>query len=213
MKELRRWILAIAFGYASLQAWVLSANSLNLIRQGPSAFFPPFGPKYALEWPWVVGHGASACLLLSLGPLLLARRQFPLPRPWHARLGKVYLFCAGIAILTGLPLSSHAEGGPVASLSFYSLSAVWAWASWQVYRSARSRHWTVHQRWVWFHYALAFSAVFLRIGLGTAAYLDLEVEQVAAGLAWASWQPAMLYAWKAGILGERKQSTMVEPAV
>lgn len=213
MRDIRRWLLAIASGYASLQAWVLSASSVHLIWQGPGAFLPPFGPKYALEWPWVVGHGVSACLLLALGPLLLARRQFPLPHPWHARLGKLYLGCAGIAILTGLPLSSRAEGGLAATLSFYSLSAVWTWASWQAYRTARTRQWVKHQSWMRFHYALAFSAVLLRIGLGVSAYLNLELEQVAGGLAWVSWQPAMLYAWRAGLLGKGQQTPMVEPAI
>lgn len=213
MRDVKRWLWAIAFGYASLQAWVLSASSVQLIWQGPGAFPPPFGPKYALEWPWVLGHGVSACLLLALGPLLLGRWQFPLPRPWHARLGKLYLGCAGVAILTGLPLSGRAEGGWPASLSFYCLSAIWSWATWRVYSTARARRWSRHQLWVRFHYALAFSAVFLRIGLGTAAYLDLEVEQVAGGLAWASWQPAMIYAWRVGLLGEREQAPMVEPTV
>ncbi|MBX3167108.1 MAG: DUF2306 domain-containing protein [Candidatus Eremiobacteraeota bacterium] len=213
LKAGRRWLLAIAFGYASLQAWVLSGQSLHLIWQGPGAFSPPFGPKYAGEWPWVVGHAVSACLLLSLGPLLLARWQFPLARGRHARLGKLYLGCAAVAIFTGLPLSSRAEGGLGATLSFYTLSAWWAWATWRAYQTARSRQWAKHQLWVRFHYALAFSAVWLRIGLGTAAYLDLEVEQVAGGLAWASWQPAMIYAWKGGLLSERKQPAVVEPAV
>ena len=107
----------------------------------------------------------------------------------------------------------RAEGGWLATLSFYTLSAWWALASWRAYRTARARQWGQHQRWVRFHYTLAFSAVLLRIGLGLAAYLDLEVHQVAAGLAWASWQPAMIYAWRAGLLGERKQSAMMEPAV
>jgi len=204
---------AIAFGYITLQAWVLSVQSIRLMWQGPGAFEPPFGPKYALEWGWVLGHGISACLLICLGPLLLARRQFPLGPGWHARLGKVYLLSAAVAIVTGLPLASRAEGGWLATLSFYTLSAWWSLASWQVYRTARSRQWGQHQRWVRFHYTLAFSAVFLRIGLGLAAYLDLEVHQVAAGLAWASWQPAMLYAWRAGLLSKRKQPAVMEPAV
>ena len=212
-KATTRWLLAIAFGYASLQAWVLSASSLHLIWQGPQAFPPPFGPKYAAEWSWVVVHAVSACLLLALGPLLLTRWQFPLPRGWHARLGKLYLASAALAILTGLPLSSRAEGGIPATLSFYTLSAWWGWATWRAYQTARSGQWARHQLWVRFHYALAFSAVFLRIGLGLAAYLDMEVGQVAGGLAWASWQPAMIYAWRAGILSERQQPAVVEPAI
>jgi hypothetical protein len=190
----------VAFGYATWQAWDLSVHSLYLVWQGPSAFFPPFAGKYAREWPWVVGHAVSACLLLSLGPLLLARRQFVLPRGWHARLGKLYLACAAVAIGTGLPLSARAEGGAWASLSFYALSAVWAWASWHLYRTARGKAWKQHLCWVRFHYGLAFSAVILRIGLGTAAYLDLELGQVAAPLAWLSWQPAVLYAGRVGLL-------------
>lgn len=200
---MKRWLLAVVLAYAAVQAWQLSYQSLVLIQQGPFAFFPPFGAKYATEWPWVVGHGWSACLLLSLGPLLLARRQFGLPRPWHARLGKFYLACAAVAIVTGLPLSARAEGGPAASASFFCLSAIWSWATWQALKAARSRQWARHERLVRFHYALAFSAVLLRIGLGTAAYLDIEMDRIAVGVAWASWQPAMLYGWVSGIFSRQ----------
>lgn len=191
---------------------MLSFDSMLLIGQGPQAFPPPFGPKYAGEWAWVVGHAVNACLLLVLGPLLLARRQFPLPRGCHARLGKLYLGCTVVAILTGLPLSSRAEGGLTATFSFYALSGWWAWASWRAYRTARSKQWLEHQLWVRFHYALAFSAVFLRIGLGVAAYLDLDVSQVAGGLAWASWQPAMLYAFQVGLLTPKVRLACVDAA-
>lgn len=203
LKQVRRWLLAIAFGYATLEAWSLSLHSLQMVCQGPFAFATPFGPKYAREWPWVVAHAWSACLLLSLGPLLLTRWQFPLPKGWHARLGKLYLACTAVAIGSGLPLCARAEGGHWASLSFYSLSLVWGWATVMVYRTARGRQWQQHQSWVRFHYALGFSAVLLRIGLGVAAYLDVSIEEASAGLAWASWQPAMLYAWQRGLLTPR----------
>jgi len=196
----RLWLLTVVVGYAALQAWELSFSSLLMLAQGPDAFFPPFGPKYARLWGWVVTHGVSACLLLSLGPVLLFRQYLPLPQGWHALFGKAYLALSCVAILSGIPLSIQAEGGWLASLSFLTLSVVWAWASYGVFRTARRRQFGRHQQWVWFHYALAFSAVFLRIGLGIAAYLDYEVHQVSAAVGWLSWQPALLYAWRVGLL-------------
>lgn len=199
-KSLRLWFLTVALGYATLQAWELSLSSLQLLAQGPEAFFPPFGPKYTGLWGWVVAHGVSACLLLSLGPVLLLRPVLPLPKGWHPLLGKTYLALSGLALLSGIPLSLQAEGGWPASLSFLSLSGVWAWASFGIFGTARRRQFRRHQQWVRFHYSLAFSAVFLRIGLGLAAYFDYEVGEVAALMGWLSWQPAMIYAWRVGLL-------------
>jgi len=168
---------------------------MTTVIQGPTAFLPPFGPKYAQEWPWVVVHSASACFVLSLGPILLLRGIFPLPMGWHSRLGKAYLLCTLLAIGTGLPLSARAEGGRLATASFFSMSLVWAWVSWRAYRSARLRHFQSHQKWMRFHYSLAFSAVLLRIGLSIALHYDYELNEVAGILAWISWQPALIYGW------------------
>lgn len=178
---------------------------MKLVSQGPGAFLPPFGPKYAQQWPWVVMHSASACFLLSLGPVLLLRQQLPLPGGWHSQLGKAYLVSTPLAIGSGLPLSARAEGGLLASASFLSLSLVWAWASWQAYRMARLRNFALHQNWIRFHYSLAFSAVLLRIGLSMATHYDYELQQVSGPLAWLSWQPAMLYGWSLGLLGPSAQ--------
>ena len=162
---------------------LLSWSSLTMLWQGPETFDAPFGPKYAREWNWVLAHSLSAIVVLLLGPWLLWRW------PGHRPLGKLYLICAGLAALTGIPLSLRAEGGWCGRISFLILTGLWLRAAWGAYATARRRQWKQHLQWVQVHYLLAWSAVFLRLGLGVTGYLGIPLEQVTPWLAWLSWQP------------------------
>lgn len=172
----------------------LSLLSLQMLAAGPQAFEAPFGPKYAQEWSWVCLHGLSSVVVLSLGPVLLLR----LTR-FHRRLGQVYLLCAWMAALSGLPLCLRAEGGIQARLSFLVLDSLWMVSAWQAYKAARARHWELHRNWVEVHYLLACSAAFLRIGLGLGDLLELPLQQVAGVVAWLSWQPGFWLGWRRGL--------------
>lgn len=177
-----------------LQIVALSWTSLNMLWQGPAAFDAPFGPKYATEWGWVCAHSFSAILLLLLGPWLLWRL------PGHRVLGRIYLVCAVGAALSGIPLSLRAEGGWGGRLSFLILTVLWLRAAWGAYACARRRQWKRHVDWVQVHYLLAWSAVFLRLGLGVTAELGIPVQQVAMPFAWLSWQPGFWLAYRRGLI-------------
>lgn len=177
-----------------LQILALSWTSLTMLWQGPAAFDAPFGPKYATEWGWVCAHSFSAILVLLLGPWLLWRL------PGHRVLGRVYLLCALGAALSGIPLSLRAEGGWGGRLSFLILTGLWLRAAWGAYACARRRQWKRHVDWVQVHYLLAWSAVFLRLGLGVTAELGIPLQQVAMPLAWLSWQPGFWLAYRRGLI-------------
>lgn len=176
---------------------MLSWTSITMLVQGPGAFDAPFGPKYALEWNWVLAHSLSAIVVLLLGPWLLWRW------PGHRGLGKVYLVCAALAALTGIPLSLRAEGGWVGRLSFLILTCLWLRAAWGAYASARRRIWKQHVQWVQVHYLLAWSAVFLRLGLGVTGSLGIPLQQVTPALAWLSWQPGFWLGCRSGLFWGR----------
>ncbi len=179
--------------YVGLQVIALSWSSLSMLCQGPEAFEAPFGPKYAREWSWVWAHSLSAVFVLLLGPWLLWRL------PGHRTLGKVYLVSAGVAALSGIPLSLQAEGGWAGRLSFLILTGLWLVAARGVYATARRRDWKRHVHWVEVHYLLAWSAVFLRLGLGVTASLGVPLEEVVVPLAWLSWQPGFWLGYRRGL--------------
>lgn len=182
-----------------LQVVTLSWTSLGMLGQGPEAFEAPFGPKYALEWGWVCAHSLTAILVLLLGPWLLWRL------PGHRPLGKIYLVSAGLAAFSGIPLSLQAEGGWVGRLSFLILTGLWLGAAWGAYATARRREWKRHVHWVQVHYLLAWSAVFLRLGLGVTAYLGVSLQEVTTPLAWLSWQPGFWLGYRRGLFGSGRK--------
>lgn len=184
--------------YIGVQVLWLCWTSLAMLRQGPAAFAAPFGPKYALEWGWICAHSLSAMVVLLLGPWLLWRW------PGHRALGKVYLGCGVLAGLSGIPLSLQAEGGWAARLSFLLLTGLWLRSAWGAYANARRRDFQRHVHWVQVHYLLAWSAVFLRLGLGVSEHLGLALQEVAMPLAWLSWQPGFWLAYRRGLWGGRK---------
>lgn len=173
--------------YVLLQISTLSLQSLHMLAQGPQAFAAPFGPKYAQEWGCVCVHSLSALVVLMLGPPLLLRWKIG-----HRWLGRLYLLSAVVAGLSGIPLSVRAEGSPA---SFLILSLLWLRAAWGAYQTARARQWKEHRHWVQVHYLLAWSAVFLRLGLGVSEHLGVPLGQVTLPLAWLSWQPGFWLGW------------------
>jgi hypothetical protein len=115
-------------------------------------------------------------------------------------LGRVYLVSALGAALSGIPLSLRAEGGWGGRLSFLILTGLWLRAAWGAYACARRRQWKRHVDWVRVHYLLAWSAVFLRLGLGVTAELGIPLQKVAMPLAWLSWQPGFWLAYRRGLI-------------
>lgn len=185
--NIRRQLGLFAFLYLVVQGWHLCLNSFGALAQGPEAFAPPFGPKYATEWGWVVAHGLSACLVLLLGPPLLLRRQLPGLRGGHALLGKAYLGLALFAGLTSIPMCCRAEGGALGQAGFLVLCGLWLVTVWPAYAHARRRRWREHERWIRVHYALTCAAVGIRLLLGIGARFDWDN---AAWVPWLSLLPA-----------------------
>ena len=126
---------------------------------------------------------------------------------WHTASAPLWCCCsapgAALAALTGIPLSLRAEGGWVGRLSFLILTCLWLRAAWGAYASARRRIWKQHVQWVQVHYLLAWSAVFLRLGLGVTGSLGIPLQQVTPALAWLSWQPGFWLGCRSGLFWGR----------
>lgn len=201
---IRKHVALLAFFYLVLQGWHLAYDSAQALWAGPEFFAEPFGPKYATQWNWVVLHGVSACAVLLLGPVLLLRTEIPQLRPWHRRAGKLYLALTVVAACTGVPLCLRAEGGWVGQAGFLLMCSLWLAGVWPIYRTARSRRWAEHQRWVRSHYLLTCSALFLRLILSAGSQYHVEASALAP---WAAMLPAVAYTSGTALYSSMRRSS------
>jgi len=114
-------------------------------------------------------------------------RRYPL---LHRYSGKIYvvtvLFFSGPA---GLVMSFYANGGLPARISFVLLSILWLGTTYAGWRYALQRHWKDHGQMMLRSYALALSALTLRLYAYLIAALHIPLHPVAAyiSISWLSW--------------------------
>jgi Predicted membrane protein (DUF2306) len=108
----------------------------------------------------------------------------------HRYSGKVYavtvLFFSGPA---GLVMSFYANGGLPARISFVLLSLLWLGTTYAGWRYALQRRWKDHGQMMLRSYALALSALTLRLYAYLIAGLHIPLHPVAAyiSISWLSW--------------------------
>jgi hypothetical protein len=108
----------------------------------------------------------------------------------HRYSGKIYvvtvLFFSGPA---GLVMSFYANGGLPARISFVLLSLLWLGTTYAGWRYALQRRWKDHGQMMLRSYALALSALTLRLYAYLIATLHIPLHPVAAyvSISWLSW--------------------------
>ncbi|MFY0601150.1 MAG: DUF2306 domain-containing protein [Cyclobacteriaceae bacterium] len=113
----------------------------------------------------------------------------------HRNLGKIYLIGILFAGTAGFYLALNANGGWVAQVGFSGMSLSWLTTSLLAYQTIRKSKIEEHRAWMIRSYALAFSAVTLR--------LWLPIFDIAFGMgfndsytiiSWLSWVPNLFVA-------------------
>lgn len=111
----------------------------------------------------------------------------------HRWVGRVYVAVVlGLAAPSGAVLAVTAAGGIVVKLSFCVLTVLWVWFTWVAWRHARTKQWQPHARFMVRSYALALSALSLRLWklalYDLSAYVTwlnpLNIYQIESVLAW-----------------------------
>jgi hypothetical protein len=142
-------------------------------------------------------HVFASLLVLPAG-FSQFNKKLILERPnLHRRLGIVYLITViTIASPTGFLMSIHANGGLAARTSFLSLSLAWFISALLAWRYALKRKFILHGEWVLRSYALALSAITLRLYalLFDLLHLDFPPRDVYITIAWMSWVPNLIIA-------------------
>ncbi len=160
---MRRERLYIQGIWASLAFFAVQATyeAMFYIFGSTAEFDSLFRAKYVAYLPLIQTHGVSAATALCLG--LLQFQKWTRRTRFHLHLGRIYLLSVAIAGLTALPMAAMAEGGFSSRASFMLMANLWLVTGWLALRTARSRDFAAHRRWMIRNYALTYSAVLSRL--------------------------------------------------
>jgi hypothetical protein len=140
-------------------------------------------------YPWAFyTHITSGPVSLILGLILIgewSRTRFP---NWHRHLGRLQVACVLLLVTpSGLWMASHAAAGPVAAVGLAALAIATAVCVSLGARSAVTRRFAAHRRWMWRCYLLLCSAVVLRLIGGLATVTGATAPWVDPLATWVSW--------------------------
>jgi len=112
----------------------------------------------------------------------------------HRFSGRIYVFVTLIfSSLSGIYIGIFANGGWIAKVSFVLLGILWFYTTYKSYSEIREKNIVQHKFWMWRSYALAVSAITLRMWKVILVYLfqpnPMDVYQV---IAWLGWIPNLL---------------------
>ncbi|MFC4164842.1 DUF2306 domain-containing protein [Epilithonimonas zeae] len=112
----------------------------------------------------------------------------------HRFSGRIYVFVTLIfSSLSGIYIGIFANGGWTAKVSFVLLGILWFYTTYKSYSEIREKNIVQHKFWMWRSYALAVSAITLRMWKVILVYLfqpnPMDVYQV---IAWLGWIPNLL---------------------
>lgn len=155
----------------------------------------------------LIGHLFAVASALMVGPwqfLPAIRRS---RRRVHRWTGRLYVGCTLTGGASGLALSLHAVEAAMASAGFGLLALGWTLTTALGYLKARRREFDIHRRWMIRSFALAFSAVTLRIYLPPLMMLTGDFESAQQWGAWLCWVPNLLAAELIIFQGRRRAYT------
>jgi len=137
--------------------------------------------------PALILHTSFGGLALLLAPWQFVgwvRRRHPRVHRW---IGRAYVGCALISGLAAYPVALGTIAGPIASAGFALMATAWLGTTLVAWRAVRQRRYAAHRRWMIRSFALALSAVTLRIALLVPMQLQLDFMPVYRVTSWASW--------------------------
>ncbi len=182
----------------ALLAGILILKVTASVISGYHNYFPPdFASDFlrgrqghfwgAYRWAFYT-HILSGPVSLILGLILvgdMSRARFP---TCHRHLGRLQVACVLLLVTpSGLWMAYYAAAGPTAAVGLAALAIATATCASLGVRSAVTRRFADHRRWMWRCYLLLCSAVVLRLigGLATVAGMAAPwVDPLATWLCW-----------------------------
>ena len=164
---------------------IATDSILRYLTDGQAPPEPILANAYA--HPFLAIHAAAGVAAIVVAPLqLIARLRERLP-VLHRVTGRIYVAACLIAAPTGLVLATGTSAGPVAGLGFGILGLLWASFTFLGVRSVLARKFADHRAWMIRSYAMAASAITLRLMLPLSGMLGLPFLQSYQAIAWLCW--------------------------
>lgn len=176
-------VLSVAMGIYALQYW------------GLEFFVPDNIAANKYKTGWLVLHATAAACALFLGPAQFVtslRRRKP---KLHRYMGRAYAFACCTSGGAALVLAVGASTGPVSAVGFFLLGTCWIITT--VMGVVQARRWLIpsHRRWMIRSFALALSALTLRIYIPIGIKITGgDFDRAYRGIAWACWVPNLIAA-------------------
>ncbi|NUY79290.1 DUF2306 domain-containing protein [Flavobacterium sp. MAH-1] len=159
------------------------------IKQYEVTSFPEYLPIFYI-------HVYSSIFVLLAGFTQFSSRilhKFPQVHRYNGRLYAYVVLL--LSAPSGIYIGFHANGGLMAKISFVLLGALWFWFTWKGVESIRKREIIDHKKWMWRSFALAFSAITLRLWKVLIVFFfepnPMDVYKI---VAWLGWIPNLLLA-------------------
>lgn len=178
--------LASLIALASLRYFFLSPEK---------AIDQPLAQRFTEYLTPLLFHAGGSALALSLGAWgfwgTLRNKYLGL----HRWLGRVYLLAVLVGGSAGLYLALTAFGGLPTRVGFGILGALWLTTGAMAYLRIRQGDTRVHREWMIRNYALAFSAVTLRVWMPVFVFLlGYGFPEAYTTTAWLCWVPNLMVA-------------------
>jgi len=182
----------------ALLAGILILKVTASVISGYHNYFPPdFASDFlrgrqghfwgAYRWAFYA-HILSGPVSLILGLILVgdvSRARFP---RWHRHLGRLQAACVLLLVTpSGLWMAYYAAAGPIAAVGLAALAIATATCAALGVRSAVTRRFADHRRWMWRCYLLLCSAVVLRLIGGLATVTGMTAPWVDPLATWPYW--------------------------
>ncbi len=152
-------------------------------------------------------HAFSGGIALIIGPFQFISRLRTRRPTLHRWMGRIYLVAILFGGLSAFLIAPGMISGLVGEFGLILLGMLWLWTGWNAYRNIRAGNKNIHREWMIRNYALTFSAVTLRLWLGTligtqipfletkyAGDFDALFVEVYRVVMWLAWVPNLIVA-------------------
>ena len=152
-------------------------------------------------------HAFSGGVALIIGPFQFLNRIRTRRPALHRWMGRMYLIGILFGGLSAFLIAPGMISGLVGEFGLMLLGILWLWTGWNAYRNIRAGNKEIHREWMIRNYALTFSAVTLRLWLGTligtqipfletryAGDFDALFVEVYRVVMWLAWVPNLIVA-------------------